>query len=322
MTLHQPIPVRSAMRSDGLNVTELLREADQQFVSPVQLRPEPLRGLAESYSVTLDFGPLETERPLVLGITAWLRFGGGLANVAGSLDPELPFPFPTLEVETAAGDFQPVDVVVGTPAGKTKRMVVDLDGKLPAGSRRLRLTTAYELHWDQIVLFEKADPATTRIARLDPDIADLYWRGFSAFADLPWYHPLTPVFDEVQPNPLWRITPTGWCTRYGDVRELVRHRDNALALLNGGDALTLSFNDDRLPPKPEGHRRSFFLFSSGWDKDSDFHCAKGWLVDPIPWHGMDDQRYGQEPRPVIDGDWSLEEYNTRWVGPRTIARSE
>ncbi|MCL4181246.1 MAG: VCBS repeat-containing protein [Verrucomicrobia bacterium] len=322
VTLRQPVALRSAMRSDGLNVTELLQEADHRFVSPVRLRPEPLRGLAEPYAITLDFGPLEVERPLVLGITAWLRFGGGLANVAGSLDPELPFPFPTLEVEVSPGIFEPVDVMVGTPAGKTKRMVVDLDGKLPAGSRRLRLATAYELHWDQIVLLEKADPADTRLTHLEPDVAELYWRGFSDFADLPWYRPLTPVFDQPRPNPLWRITPMGWCTRYGDVRELVRQRDDALALLNGGDALTLSFSDDRLPPKPEGHRRAFFLYSSGWDKDSDFHCAKGWLVDPIPWHGMDDQRYGQEPRPVIDGDWWIKQYNTRWVGPRTLLRPE
>jgi hypothetical protein len=304
-----------------LNVTELLRQADNKSVSPVRLRPEPLRGLAEPYAITLDFGLLDVERPLMLGITAWLRFGGALANVAGSLDPELPFPFPTLEVETAPGTFEPVDVVVGTPAGKTKRMLVDLAGKLPRGSRRLRLATAYELHWDQIVLFEKAASPDTRITRLDPDTATLYWRGFSDFEDLPWFRPLTPVFDRVRPQPLWRITPMGWHTRYGDVRELVRHRDNALALLNGGDALTLKFSDDRLPPKPEGHRRTFFLYSSGWDKDSDFHCAKGWLVDPIPWHGMDDQRYGQEPRPVIDGDW-WKSYNTRWVGPMTLRRAE
>jgi hypothetical protein len=201
-------------------------------------------------------------------------------------------------------------------------MVVDLAGKLPAGSRRLRLATAYELHWDQIVLLEKAIPSETRTVRLDPDVADLYWRGFSAFEDLPWDRPLTPVFDRVRPNPFWRITPAGWCTRYGDVRELVSNRDDALALLNGGDALTLSFSDDRLPPKLEGYRRTFFLYSSGWDKDSDFHCAKGWQVDPIPWHGMNDQRYGQEPRPVIDGDAWIEKYNTRWVGPRTLVRAE
>jgi hypothetical protein len=37
---------------------------------------------------------------------------------------------------------------------------------------------------------------------------------------------------------------------------------------------------------------------------------------------MDDQRYGEEPRPVIDGDGWIEKYNTRWVGPRTLVRAE
>jgi len=126
----------------------------------------------------------------------------------------------------------------------------------------------------------------------------------------------------VSPNPKWRITPMGWCTRYGDTRELVDRRDSALVLLNGGDELTLKFAADRLPAKPVGYQRGFFLYSCGWDKDSDFHCEKGWLVEPLPWHGLDDQLYGQQPRPVIDGDWWIEKYNTRWVGLLTLNRPE
>jgi Flp pilus assembly protein TadD len=322
VALHQPRPLLHAVRSDGLDVTELLLETDQRLVSPIQLRSEPLRGLAEPYSVTLDFGPLDVQRPLVLAINAWLRFGGAMANVAASLDPELPFPFPVLEVETAPDQFEPVDVVVGTPAGKTKNMIVDLTDKLPPGSRRLRLTTAFELHWDRIALLEKAADTPLHITRLEPDTADLYWRGFSDFKDLPWYLPLTPDFDAVRQNPTWRITPMGWHTRYGDVLELVSRRDDALAILNGGDAIALEFDARRIPPLPDGYRRHFFFYSSGWDKDSDFHCEKGWLVDPIPWHGMDDQRYGQQPRPVIDGDWWIPHYNTRWVDQLVPRRPE
>jgi hypothetical protein len=320
VTLHHPRPLLQATRSDGRDVTDVLRDADRQFASPVRLRPEPLRGLAEPFDLTLDFGPLDAARPLVLAITAWIRFGGGLANVAASLDPELPFPFPTLAVETAAGTFEPVDVVVGTPAGKTKNLVVDLTGKLPPGSRRLRLSTAFELHWDRIALLEKAPADATRITRIDPVSADLHWRGYSAFEDGPWYLPLTPAYDRVGPNPLWRITPMGWCTRYGDVRELVLHRDNALVLLNGGDEVTLKFAADRLPSRPAGQARQFFFASSGWDKDADFHCEQGWRVEPLPWHGMDDQRYGRQPRPVIDGDWWIPKYHTRWVGLWTPRR--
>jgi Flp pilus assembly protein TadD len=320
VTLHNRHPLKQAVRSDGADVTTALNETDGQFASPVQLRIPQLRGLAEPWSVTLDFDSLPVDRPLVLALTGWLRFGGGMANVAASHDPELPFPFPTLEVETAGGHWKPVDVVVGAPCGKTKTIIVDLTGKLPAGSRRLRLGTAFEIHWDRIALFERFDEAGAKITRLNPDVADLHWRGFSQFEELPPYFPLTPDYEKVGGRPNWRITPTGWCTRYGDTRELVERRDDALVLLNGGDELTLQFAENRLPSKPPGYARDFFFFSSGWDKDSDFHCEKGWLVEPIPWHGMDDQLYGRQQRPVIDGDWWMKKYNTRWVGPLTLNR--
>jgi tetratricopeptide (TPR) repeat protein len=321
VTLHNRHPLKMAARSDGEDATAALNETDGRMVSPVKLRIPQLRGLAEPWSVTLDFGPLPVDRPLVLALTGWLRFGGGMANVAASHDANLPFPFPRLEVETAEDQWKTVDVTVGAPCGKTKTILVDLTGKLPAGARRLRLGTSFEIHWDRIALFERSGESETQIARLLPEGADLHWRGFSGFKDLPWYLPLTPDYEKVNQNANWRITPMGWCTRYGDVRELVERRDDALVLLNGGDELTLEFAADRLPPEPAGHVRDFFLYTSGWDKDADFHCERGWLVEPIPWHGMDDQLYGQQQRPVIDGDWWIRKYNARWVGPLVLRRA-
>ncbi|MEW6159873.1 MAG: FG-GAP-like repeat-containing protein [Verrucomicrobiota bacterium] len=320
VAVHRRTPLVRAFRQDGADVTDLLVETDGKLVSPLQLRVPQLRGLAEPCSVTLDFGALQTDRPLMLAMTGWLRFGGGMANIAASQNPDLPFPFPTLEVESASGVWQPLDVSVGAPAGKTKTILVDLAGKLPAGSRRLRLSQAFEIHWDRIALFEKAD-ARPRIASLSPTQADLHWRGFSEFQDLPWYLPLTPDYDRVSPNAKWRVTPSGWCTRYGPVDELVAQRDDALVLLNGGDELTLAFAADRLPPKPAGMVRNFFLFTVGWDKDADFHVAKGEFVEPLPFHGMDDQRYGQPQTPPRDPAWWIHKYNTRWVGPMTLKRS-
>jgi hypothetical protein len=319
-TLHRPKMLLRAIRNDGLDVTESLRKSDGRMASPVQLRAPQLRGLAEPYSLTLDFGPLEIERPLVLALTGWLRFGGGMANMAGSYFPDLPFPFPTLEVETEDGKWKPVDVVVGAPAGKTKRMVVDLSNKLPPQSRRLRLSAAFEIHWDEALLFERDDSSRTRIAALAPTRTDLHWRGFSEFEDLPSHLPLTPDYEKVRQNANWRITPSGWCTRYGPVNELVAERDDALVLLNGGDELTLTFSTRQFPEKPAGYVRDFFLFSVGWDKDADFHVAHGTTVEPLPFHGMDDQLYGQQKRPVISGDGWMGKYNTRWVGTLTLDR--
>ncbi len=318
VTLQNRRALRAATRGDGIDVTAQLSEIDGRVVSPVNLRIPQLRGLAEPYSVTLDFGALPVERPLALALTGWLRFGGGMANVAASRRPDLPFPFPTLEVEDADGKWSAVDVVVGAPAGKTKTIIVDLAGKLPAGSRRLRLSTAFEIHWDRIALFEKGDRAVAR--EYAPATADLHWRGFSEYKDLPWFVPLTPDYERVSQSAKWTITPMGWCTRYGDVRELIARRDDALALLNGGDELTLAFPAASIAPPTPGLIREFFLYTVGWDKDSDFHCERGWTVEPLPFHGMDDQRYGHQERPVIDGDSWIKKYNTRWVGQFTFDR--
>lgn len=320
MTVAREQPLRHAETLSGRNVTDLLKAADTRRVSPDKLRIPQQRGMAEPHGVILDFGALDPVREWVLVMNGWLRFGGGMANINVSHDPSIPFPFPTLEAEVE-GKWRALDVTVGAPAGKTKTILADLSGKLPAGARRLRLKAGFEIHWDRIALMEKTGEARTKIVMLPPSKTDLHWRGFSEFADLPWDWPLTPDYRKVNADPKWRITPGGWCTRYGAVDELIARQDEGLAILNGGDELTLEFAAADLPPKPEGFAREFFIYTDGWDKDSDFHVKTGTTVEPLPWHGMNDQAYGAEPRPKLPSDALHEKYNTRWVEPRVIRRS-
>jgi tetratricopeptide (TPR) repeat protein len=321
-TLRPLATPRQAIRSDGADVTKSLRSIDGRMVAPITLRETQLRGLAEPFSVTVDFGELPTEKPLVLVLNGWLRFGGGMANIAASLDPNLPFPFPTLEAELSDGSWKPVSVDVGVPAGKTKTILVDLDKKLPAHARRLRLNTAFELYWDSALLCERTSDDQNRTTTLAADHADLHWRGFSPFAPLPPSLPLTPDYSKSQPSPPWTRTPSGWCTRYGPVGELIHEKDNALVLLNGGDELSLSFPANQLPPKPEGFVRDFFVYVVGWDKDADFHVAQGWLVEPLPYLGINDQRYGHEPYPANLSQTWMKRYNTRWVSPLVLQKQQ
>jgi Flp pilus assembly protein TadD len=322
MTLHDEHRLRRAETLDGREVTTNLVAVDGQRVSPPRVRPPHLRGLAEPHGWILDFGPLETQRPLVLVMNGWIRFGGGMANIAASQDPSLPFPFPSLEAELATGTWQPVEVTVGAPAGKTKTILVPLEGKLPEGTLRLRLSQAFEIHWDRIALMEARARSTTTVAWIAPAEADLHFRGFSGLQDLPWDWPLTPDYERVSPNSCWTVIPGGWCTAYGNVLELIAQRDEGLALINSGDELSLGFPVSSLPPRPAGMIRDFFLYADGWDKDSDFHVAAGTRVAPLPFHGMDDQRYGREPRPAFPSDGLHKQHNTRWVEARTLKRLE
>ncbi|NBP23586.1 MAG: VCBS repeat-containing protein, partial [Proteobacteria bacterium] len=259
------IPLRSAHSGEGSDLTTTLDHEDGQRFSP-RLRSPQLRGLAESTSIILDFGPL-TDRPgLTLALSGWLRFGGGMANIAGSHDPELPFPFPRLEAETAPDHWQPLNqVVVGVPAGRTKTIVVPLGGHLPSNTRRLRLTHAFELHWDRIALFQ--DNQAAEVGTLRPSATDLHWHGYGEFAAMGPSDPLTPLHDTVRQRPAWRITPSGWATRYGPVDELVAAEDNGVVTVAAGDELTLEFAAKALPGVVAGLQRRFFLWTVGWNKD-------------------------------------------------------
>ena len=321
IALHRPYELKRASRNDGLDVSGALREIDRKMVSPVALRGPQLRGHAEPYFVDLDFGTIDVARPLVLAMNGWLRFGGGMANIGASHHADFPFPFPVLKAELEDGTWKDLDIVVGAPAGKTKAMVVDLEGKLPQGLKRLRLGMAFEIHWDRIVLMEKYLGDDVVVQRLSPSSTDLHWRGFSEYEDLPWDQALSPDYDVVTQKAPWLITPSGFCTRYGDVAELVASKDNRLVIMNGGDELTLRFDRSSLGETSENGKRDFFLFTSGWDKDADPHVVQGWSVGPLPWHGMDAQRYGEEMNPNQDeADWQ-HRYNTRWVGQFTLRRS-
>jgi Tfp pilus assembly protein PilF len=313
------IPLLRAISGTGADVTAALAETDGVRFSPA-LRIAQLRGLAEPTSVTLDFGTLPNDSGTTLALTGWLRFGGGMANIAGSHDPELPFPFPTLEAETADGRWQKLEVTVGAPAGKTKTILVSLGGKAPTGSRRLRLTYAFEIHWDRIAMFRENSPAT--ISTLKPGSADLHWRGYSDLTASSESEPLTPTYEPVRSRPPWRITPSGWATKYGRVDELVSDEDNGVVTVAAGDELTLKFDASAIPACPLGRERRFFLWTVGWDKDADYHVAAGDRIEPLPWHGMDDQKHGTEKRPAFPSDRLHERFNTRWVGPLNYERTE
>jgi hypothetical protein len=300
-----PKPLIGAVGDDGIDRTLDLQTIDGNFAQPAPLLPSPYRGMCYPLALTLDFGPLDPDQPLVLALTGWIQYGQASTNIAISQNSKLRIIPPTLEAETAPGVWTELDVVVGMPAGKTKTILCDLAGKLPSEARRLRLSNTFEIRWDRIALFERA-PLETRITGRAPNEAKLRWRGFSEIKSRAPGHPTTPDYETVFERPPWRTSLQGWCTRYGDVLELVTERDDRLALVNAGDAIRLRFEAGAFPPVPDGMVRTFCFYSVGWDKDADHNCVDGDTVEPLPVPEPD----GFDP-PDPD-DWRLR-YNTRWT---------
>ncbi len=295
-------PLRTAS-DDGVDRTAAVAELDGVYAPPGRPLPPPLRGLTRPLTIELELSPLEAGRPWVLALTGWLQYGDASTNIAVSQGAAPVVP-PRLEVETAAGRFEPLDVVVGMPAGKIKTILVDLAGKLGDGTRRLRLVTSFEIRWDRIVVGERlpAKSVSRHVAR--PIAAELYERGFSEIRSRAPGHPTTPEFAAVSATPPWRTALQGWMTRYGDVLELVAQRDERLALVGAGDAVELAFDAADFPPLAAGRVRTFFFYSVGWDKDGDLNVIGGDTVEPLP--------------VAAPGDWQ-ERFNTRWV-PRDAFR--
>ncbi|MCH9002760.1 MAG: hypothetical protein IIC02_09330 [Planctomycetes bacterium] len=79
-------------------------------------------------------------------------------------------------------------------------------------------------------------------------------------------------------------------------------------LINAGDALTLTFNAASLPPQAKGMRRSFFLYTVGWDKDGDYNVVDGDTVEPLPVTPPAKDAFDE-----VDGTNWRARFNTRWV---------
>src|SRR5690606_32566271 len=71
VTVHNRIQLKHATGTVGEDVTPLLQNFDE-----ARFAPEPfgdhLMGYAKPSQLTLDFGPLETTKPLVLALNGWL----------------------------------------------------------------------------------------------------------------------------------------------------------------------------------------------------------------------------------------------------------
>jgi hypothetical protein len=306
---HAPL---SALGSDGQDWAGAVADLDGVTCAPFELAPGPLAGLATPHTLELSFDPALTANAsqLRLVLTGWLYWTDASVNMASARDPDWEFVPPILQVPDGQGGWRDAGPPIGFPAGKTKTMVVDVTGMIDPANPRLRMFSTLRLYWDQVRL--ATDDARAPIARhsAEASSAELWRRGFSAPAanTLP-NQPERFEWHLLDERPRWNPHP-GRYTRLGDVLPLLGAVDDRFVILASGDALTVRFPADALPPLPEGWRRDFLVYLDGWAKDRDPNTAAADRVEPLPFHGM--SAYPPPPGESFPWDDAHRAWDAEW----------
>lgn len=311
-------PVAGARDAAGRDVTDVIRARDQRYLGGFPL--SPYQGIAEPHYVEVDLGDAApVDGPLYLVASGWVRPTDSSINVAISQGEH---PVPTslsLAVPDGQGGWATVRENLGFPSGKEKTMLLDLTGLFRPGTpHRVRLHTNLEIYWDAFAWAVPLPETELRTHHLQPDAADLRFRGFSAVTEADRTSPELPHYDRLNgTSPLWRDLE-GYYTRFGDVRELLAEIDDRYVIMNAGDEMAFRFPAP--PPPAEGWTRDFILIGDGWIKDGDYNTSFSKTVLPLPSHDQPD--YDTPPTRLEDDpvyqrfpdDWK--HYHTRYVAPR------
>ena len=317
MELHQVAdkvyPV-GAVAGKGLDVLDLVTSKDDRYVS--QFHKGKYQGLAEMHELVIDPGPEVDLKNLKLFMRGWIFPTDASINVALSQSDALSLRPPSLEVLDQNGNWRTVIDQIGFPMGKDKTVIVDLSGKITSKDRRIRIQTNMEIYWDEIFFSSGTVEAPLHTTILDPDDADLQYRGFSrSFRKGGRHGPHWFDYASVSKEPKWNDL-TGNYTRFGDVLELLKQADNQYVISNAGDEMSVHFDAKKLPKLQKGWKRDFLIHSVGWVKDGDMNTAEGSTVEPLPFHGMKSYPPGSDdtyPRTPELLEYQ-KNYNTRVIG--------
>jgi tetratricopeptide (TPR) repeat protein len=278
--------------------------------------PTRYQGIVAPHELILELPEAPSAKTVMLFLTGWILYGDTSINVSMSQRSDDLKPFgPVLEVPDGRGGWKAALPAMGYPAGKTKTMPVDLSDVLDRTDPRVRIRTNLAVSWDRIAYTVDEPAAPSRTTPLPLSSAKLFFRGFSRMERESPDGPQVFLHDEVSTEPRW-ADMAGLYTRFGDVRALLLAADDRYAVLKGGDAVRLEFDASVLPPLPDGWVRDYRIVLDGWNKDADKNTVAGQTVEPLPFHGMDDARYGELAFPdgAAHRDF-VREYLTRRGGP-------
>ena len=298
-----------AWDGEGHDVLDTLSRRDHKFASG--FTPLPYDGFANLHALTLDLGSLDAQSPLRLLMTGYVNYFSATSLYAAwqaGVKPESPY----VEAQLPDGSWQRVPGEAGFPAGLERTIVVDLTGKLPAGTRRIRLMTNLQIYWDQ-VLIDQTTNAEARTAELPLASARLHFRGYpkqiegASPGDLDYNYNLVSLTGPFQRE-------RGNYTRMGDVTPLLKSVDDRFVVFGSGEEVAAEFDTAQLPALPAGWKRDYFFYANGFVKDMDWWDASPFTVSQMPFHAMSTYPYPNSEKYPDDAgalDYQLN-WNTRF----------
>src|SRR6266852_126387 len=130
---HLPV---SAWDDRGNNVLALLAKRDRKYVT--SLDELPFAGFAKLHWIELDLGEWNPRLPLRLIADGYTDYFTATSMYAADQAGIKVIP-PYVEAQNAQGQWIRVVEDMGFPAGLARTMIADLTGKIPAGTRRIRI---------------------------------------------------------------------------------------------------------------------------------------------------------------------------------------
>jgi tetratricopeptide (TPR) repeat protein len=274
------------------------------------------QGFAKPHRLVLDLGEPYRGGPLWLLLHGEVEYFSANSMYAAS-QAGVHAISPYVEALGTDGKWNRVVDDMGFPAGGPRTMTADLSGKLPPGTRKIRITTNLQIYWDNILVSRtpqesKNKPESLRLTEVPLSRANLDYHGFPLKIEGTPPGNVQYIYEKTSATgPYTR--PAGTYTRYGDVLPLLTSLDDKLVVFGSGDEVRLDFDPSRLRALPQGWVRDYFFAANGYEKDMDFYAAEGNFVAPLPFLKMGDYPYSLDKSfPLDDVHLNyLLEYNTR-----------
>jgi tetratricopeptide (TPR) repeat protein len=294
-----------AWDGEGRNVLDELSRRDHNFASGFTALPYD--GFANLHDLTLDLGPLDAQSQLRLLMTGYVNYFSATSLYAAwqaGIKPISPY----VEAQMPDGHWQRIADDVGFPAGLERTIVVDLTGKLPAGARKIRLSTNLDIYWDQ-VLVDQSTNAEAKTAELPLASASLHFRGYPRQTEGASPGDLDYDYDRVSLTGPFQHQ-RGNYTRMGDVTALVKGIDDRFAIFGSGEEIAAEFDTANLPALPTHWKRDYFFYANGFVKDMDWWDASPFTVAQLPFHAM--STYPYPASETFPDDTDALDYQLNW----------